>query len=183
MSQDDAIGPDDFGGEDYPSDGPVPLAIEVAEEEDDDENGDPHPMAGTLLEVLTKDELSVQGRRIEALERTIEMLQKHVSPALVEVIGSIVAEELDEQFAHAKEMTERLDAQVDVALVDVSSRLDRIEEHIGFKPSLLSAVQRAVGELDDAAQVGRMSPRNLARVHRILREAAQVEQQKRLAGD
>jgi len=110
-------------------------------------------------------------------ESLMDLVEAVVSHAVAEGLMSLRADisELDHQVATLRENIEMLE--------DTDARLDRVEEHVGLKPTLLSAVERVVGELDAAAQTGRINPKTMARLHRQLRAAAEEDRRRRIAGE
>jgi hypothetical protein len=122
-----------------------------------------------------------------AEDYTPEEGEDNLSLAL-EHVGRMV-DDLAENASHDRRRLLRHEAQVTDALDEITAmfdtlneRIERIEEHVGLKPSLLSAVERAVSELDEAAQAGALNPRAVARLHRRLRAAVEEERQKKIQG-
>jgi hypothetical protein len=154
----------------------APLALtltETAEEAYSPPEEEATSMSAEAMRAMVEE---VVTATLAPLYSDIVVVKKTVAHLQERVLGAESEDETTREIAHGirEEFANEM-AAADNALVDLSTRLDRVEEHVGLKPSLLSCVERVLGDLDEAAQEGRVTPKAVARMHRKLRAAAEDE--------
>ena len=190
---DEPVGPDSFGGEDYPSD----PAVEAQMIEDRrrieyqririGEGGGSSPLGEAIGPAPAAD--------VDALEAELESgdIDDRLCMALKDLLPELLAPHLarldrrsrdrahaglaEAQLAYtqAGEMFEEAAQAID----DLGERMVAVEEACGLRPSLLTTAEAAVARLDEMAQDGTLSAAEIRTIHRTLRAAVTQERAKR----
>jgi len=92
--------------------------------------------------------------------------------------GSILAEATG-RAATIEDGIEELQNGIRGVLDDLNSRMERVEESCGLRPSLLTTAEAAVARLDEMARGGSLRAEDVRTIHRTLRAAVQEERAKR----